>query len=376
VTQIVALTRDKNLTDLIGSTGLTVRAVDPDTLGALAQAEDPPPVVVVDLRGHDHLPAEVVALRRRHPGIGIAIVVSTLDPRLMLEAMRAGCNECMAEPLTAPALDEAIRRLFTQIAPDTPSHVLAFIGAKGGVGTTTLAVNAAASLRASKQRSVLMMDMQIGTGETALFLGAEPRFSVLDALENVHRVDESFFGSLVEKTKSGVHLLASSTQAIHDHVDSRRVRALIDAASHAYRVTVLDVPRTEPVMLDSLDSATMIAVVTSQEIASLRNAAQLTETLRGRYGAANVSVVINRFSDDAVIGVDDVERVIGGPVACRIPSDYAVALEALNAGRPFVLEPGPLRKAVQAMVKKLTGLTDEQPAAPGSVFGRLAWRRA
>jgi pilus assembly protein CpaE len=220
------------------------------------------------------------------------------------------------------------------------------------------------------------MDMQIGSGEAALFLGAEPRFSVLDALENVHRVDESFFDSLVEKTKAGVHLLASSTQVIHNHVDARRVRALIDAASHAYRVTVLDVPRTDPVMLGSLDAATMIAVVTSQEIAALRNAAQLTETLRGRYGAANVSVVVNRFSDDAVISAEDIERVIGGPVACRIPSDYATALEAQNAGRPFMLEAGPLRKPLRTMVKKLTGLSDEQPTIPGSVFGRLAWRRA
>jgi pilus assembly protein CpaE len=376
VSQIAAFTRDKKLAELLDATGLTVRTVDPEALEELARSDDAPPVVIVDLRGHDHLPAELITLRRRHTDIGSAIVVSSLDPKLIIEAMRAGCNECVAEPLSAPALDEAVRKLLVHAAPEAPRQVLAFVGAKGGVGTTTLAVNAAAALRAGKLSSVLLVDAQIGTGEAALFFGAEPRFSILDALENVHRVDESFFSSLVEKARGGVHLLAASSQAIHRQIDDKRVRALIDAATHAYQATVLDVPRTDPVMLDSLDAASRIVVVTSQEIASLRNAARLTETLRGRYGDSRVAVVVNRFSDDAVIDLAAIERVVGGKVEYRVPGDYPAALEALNEGRPIVTTSGPLAKALKGMTRKLTGLEADAPARPGSMFGRLAWRRA
>ncbi len=130
-------------------------------------------------------------------------------------------------------------------------------------------------------------------------------------------------------------------------------------------------------MLDSLDSATTIVVVTGQEIASLRNAARMTETLRARYGAAKVKVVVNRFSSDAVIALEDVERTIGGQVAYVIPGDYPVAVEALNTGRPIVLEEGRLAEAVRNMAMELAGHSSEPPSSPpGSVLGRLAWRRA
>ncbi len=378
MSQVVLVTRDGKLTELLRSSGLSVQVVAPADFGKLAQRAEPPSVVVVDLRGSGQLPAELVAFCRRHPDVGVAIIVSTLEPQLVLEAMRTGCNECLTEPLSAWALDEAVRKLLIDAAPEPHNQMLAFVGAKGGVGATTLAVNAAVTMQREKMGDVLLVDTHIASGEAALFLGAEPRFSILDALENVHRVDESFFGSLVEKTKSGVHLLASSTRALHGQVDGRRVRALFEAATRTHKATVLDVPRVDSTILDSLDPATTIVVVTGQEIASLRNAAQMTATLRERYGTAKVKVVVNRFSSDAVIALEDVERTIGCQVAYVIPGDYAVAVEALNTGRPIVLEEGRLAVAVRKMARGLAGLSSEPSPPPpsGSVFGRLAWRRA
>ena len=119
-----------------------------------------------------------------------------------------------------------------------------------------------------------------------------------------------------------------------------------------------------------------IVVVTSQEIASLRNAGRIAETLRGRYGAARVKVVVNRFQRDAVIAHEDVERVVGSDVK-HIPSDYKVALEALNAGRPVVLDmESRLAKALNTFAKDLAGVVKERAERPSGVLGRLAWRRA
>ena len=77
------------------------------------------------------------------------------------------------------------------------SQVFAFIGAKGGVGTSTLAVNTAASLARDNKGQVLLIDLHHSQGDAAIFLGAEPRFSVIDALENSHRLDEALFRSMV-----------------------------------------------------------------------------------------------------------------------------------------------------------------------------------
>ena len=374
--QIAILTSDERLVEMLRTSGLRVSGIDQAELARYSRATDAPQVLVVDMRGHDQLPSGLAAYRRQHSGAGIVLIVSTLEPRLMLEAMRVGVSECVAEPLSAKALDEAVRRVLTNVLPQAAGQVFAFIGAKGGVGASTIAVNTAATLGRESQNQVLLIDMHTGHGDAALFLGVEPRFSVLDALENVHRVDESFFSGVVEKAVSSVHLLASPARPRPGAVDPKRVRALLESAAHMYRTTVLDVPRSDVTMIDTLDHATAIVVVTSQEISSLRNAARIADTLRQRYGPSRVKVVVNRFHREAVIAAEDVERVIGGDVK-RIPSDYKAAVDALNAGRPLVLDmESRLAKALSAFAKDLAGVVKERAERPSGVLGRLAWRRA
>ncbi len=115
-------------------------------------------------------------------------------------------------------------------------QIFAFVGAKGGVGTTTIAVNVATALAQSlEDERTLLMDFHLSYGDAAVFLGAEPRFSVADAMENTHRLDEAFFESLVVQSKStGVHLLASAERAVGT-VDMRRI---CDAALSLPRRTI------------------------------------------------------------------------------------------------------------------------------------------
>ena len=374
MSQVVLVARDEKLAELLKESALSVKVLAPTDFGRLARQAKIPSVVVMDLRGSEQLPADLVTLRRNHPDVRVVIIISTLEPQLMLEAMRVGCNECLTEPLSALSIEQAVRKLLAEVAPKSSSDVLAFVGAKGGVGTTTLAVNTAVALQRTMAGGVLLMDTHIVFGEAALFFGAEPRFSILDAFENTDHMDESFFGSLLETTKSGVRLLASSTQAHQRPVDGRHVRALFEIAALTHKVTVLDVPRVDSTILNSLDLATAIVVVTEQEIASLRNAAQMTETLRKRYGTAKVRVVVNRFSSNKVVELDDIERTIGSHVAHVVPSDYPVALEALNTGRPIVLGGGRLAEAVRKMATGLVVHSSERQLAPppGSVLGHLA----
>jgi pilus assembly protein CpaE len=360
---------------MLRTSGLKASAIDVAQLAQYTRAAEAPPVLVIDMRGQDQLPASLAAYRRQHAGAGVVLVISALDPRLMLEAMRAGVNECVAEPISAKTLDEAVRRVLTNVMPHAVGQVFAFIGGKGGVGTSTLAVNTAAVLGRESDEPALLIDFNIGHGDAALFLGVEPRFSVLDALENVHRVDESFFGGLIEKAP-WVHLLGSPARPRPATIDPKRMRALLESASQMYRVTILDVPRSDQTTLDSLDHVTTFVIVTSQEISSLRNAGRLADTLRQRYGPGRVKVVINRYIKDAVIAQEDVERVVGANVK-RIPSDYRTAVDALNNGRPVALDvDSRLAKSLTSFAKDLAGHGKERAAQPASALGRLAWRRA
>jgi len=334
-------------------------------------------VLVLDVRPHHQLAPWVNDVQKKQPGLAVVVIVSTLDARFILEAMRAGIKECLPEPITPQALDEAIRRLVVGEQRERSGQVVAFVGAKGGVGTTTLAVNTAASLAKTAGSPPLLIDLHVARGDAALLMGAEPRFSVLDAFENLHKVDESFLSGLVEKTQCGAHVLASTARPVNVATSPTATRTLLELAARRYRITVLDVPRTDPAMLEALDPATVIAVVTSQELSAVRGAAAIVATLRQRYGSQRLRVVINRYDKNGPVSAKDVAKVVGEPVACQIPSDYRVAAEAINVGRPIVSEDGRLAKALRAAAAELVNVGKPEAAAPAaSVLGRLAWRRA
>lgn len=372
-------TSDRQLEELLRAPGVRLKTLPTVDMLALAQpAAAQPDVVVIDIRDTGSLPATLATLKRQHPDTGVVIVAARLDPMLMLEAMRAGVTEFVANPVTAADIKAAVERVSATRSSAAAGQVFAFVGAKGGVGTTTIAVNVATALaKATPDERTLLMDFHLSYGDAAVFLGAEPRFSVIDAMENTHRLDQAFFESLVVQTKSKVHLLASSERTLSG-TDFRRTGALLQFATAHYRYTLLDVPRSEAGALDALEGITGIVIVANQELATVRNAGRMATALRQRYGKDRVQVVISRYDKQAEIGQEDVERVVGSPVCFTVPSDYRLALQALNKGRPLALDPGKLADAFKTMAQALGGVQIEKAAEPqksGGFLGLITGRR-
>ena len=368
---------DRQVEELLNSCGLSTKRASLEELSALAgPSAVQPDVVVLDLRNRTSIPPAIAQLKRNHPRTGVLIVASHLDPTLLLEAMRAGVNEFVTEPIAAAELRAAIDRV-TAARPATElGKVLAFVGGKGGVGTTTVAVNVAAVL-ATSGAPTLLIDLHVAYGDAAVFLGLEPRFSVADALENVDRIDEAFLRSIVGRTKMGLDVLASSDRAMIGHLDIRGVRRLVDCAARQYQYIVLDVPRSDAAVLDALDSASRIVIVANQELATVRSAGRMAAALRQRYGKGNVGVVMSRFDQHSEIGCVDVERVTGGPLAEVFPNNYRLALDALNRGRPLVLDNhSKLASSYVSFARKLVAdrpadVSTRQPASAG-LLSRLS----
>ena len=354
---------DRKLPDLLRACGAQVTSIEIADLKALAEPTvRQPDVIVVDARDRSTLPAELAVIKRQHPATGILVVLPRLEGTLILDAMRAGANECVADPITREELNAALARIVAQRPSRRRGDVFAVIGAKGGVGATTLAVNVATMLNRLHPSSTLLMDLHLTYGDAAIFLGAEPRFSILDALENMHRMDVSFLRTLVTQTKSGLNLLASSDHAVSTPVDVTRVRSLIDLAANEFRFLVLDVPRSDTVVLESLESVTRVVVVANQDVSTIRGAARMAASLEQRYGKERVNVVISRYDARAEIGQADVERVIGRPVTYLFPNNHETALASLNNGRPLVLDNHTkLASAFTTFAGHLAGRPAERP---------------
>ena len=124
LTATLAGSRDRQLEELMQNCGLRVSVGKVDELAALAQpGAAQPSLVILDMRDCPALPPTVAMLRRQHPATGVVIVAASLEPALMLEAMRAGVTEFLTAPVTAPELTSAVARVTTSHTPSTTGDV-------------------------------------------------------------------------------------------------------------------------------------------------------------------------------------------------------------------------------------------------------------
>jgi pilus assembly protein CpaE len=339
----------------------------------------PTDVLFVDVRQEAGLPAGISTLKRQRPDMAVVVIASTLDPALLLEAMRAGVTEVLPEPLVADDIRRVIERVTERRIPAAdPGNVFGFVGAKGGVGTTTVAVNVATALGiASKPERALLLDLHQSGGDAAVFMGAEPRFSVVDALQNMHRLDEVFFSTLVVETAPHTDLLASPERPSMEPFDRDRIQRLITFAATVYKQTVIDLSQSEGAVMDLLDELAMIYVVANQELATVKSAGRLVSRLRDRYGRDKVSLILSRSNRHAEIGREDVEKAVGTRVTHIFPSDYRVALQALHKGRPVALDNhNELSASFTRFARGLTGTAERASKRPSGLFGRLTHLRS
>jgi pilus assembly protein CpaE len=370
---------DRRPEELLHACGMQVVSISEAGLSTLAApSAKQPDALLVDLRDGATVPSAVSAITRQHPSTGVVIIASALDPALLVDAMRAGVNEVVSEPLQQVDLENAINRVTGHRGGAQVGDVIGFVGAKGGVGTTTVAVNMATMLGGlSKPGRALLMDLHHAGGDAAVFTGAEPRFSVLDALDNSHRLDQSFLRTLVIGVSPHTDLLASPDRPSVGRLDPDRMRRVIDVAASTYKHTIIDLPRSDGSVLDALDQLKSIYIVANQELATVRSATRLAATLRQRYGREKVGVVLSRSDRQAGIAHSDIEKAVGLSVAHVFPSDYRVALQALNKGRPLALDNhNDLSASFRRFAIELSGVKSEgERARPAGLFGRLTQRR-
>ncbi len=357
--QLAALivTRDedfrRHVSRLLRTGGVPVGIVEDKRTGFDALAPD---LAVIDIRGDASSGmAAIERLRAGQHGVAIFAVASVADPDLILHAMRAGANEFFAwtggdgGAQATRALEEsfqgavrraAARREATQAGAKQPSVTMVFFGAKGGAGTTTVSVNCAVELARLTKRPAVVVDLKPCLGEVALFLGVRPRFSVLDAIENLHRLDRDFLRELVAKHKSGLDILAGSEQFDRPGAqDAGAVEELLRVLARLYDFIVVDAGNLiNSCTVAALYAADSIFLVANPDVPSIRNAQRLVERVRQLgAGSERVRILLNRVSENHLIAPKQIETALGYSIHHAFSSDYRTVSRALNSGVPLAL---------------------------------------
>jgi pilus assembly protein CpaE len=301
-----------------------------------------PDLILVDGRDEAQALAAIERVRAGAPAVSIFMIARSATPDLILQSMRAGANEFLTWPPADAAFQEAIARAAarrTSLSPARPrATTAAFLGAKGGAGTTTVAVNSAVEMTRLSRRPTVIVDLKAGMGEVTLFLGVRGRYTVFDAIENLHRLDAEFLRELVVKHKSGLEILPGS-----DHFerpassDSPAVEQILRLLTQQYEQVVVDAGnQLNGSSIAALYMADTIYLVTNPDVPSVRNAQRLLDRI-GQLGACadRVRVLLNRASEPYPIAPDQIEGALGRPIHHMFRSDYRTVSTALNSGVPL-----------------------------------------
>jgi pilus assembly protein CpaE len=302
-------------------------------------------VVIVDLLTQDIERAirAIELIRATTQQIGIFANGDMARPANIVAAMRAGAGEYIDDTAGSEALLEALTR-FSSMSTRAPgtggkARVLTFLSAKGGAGCTTAAVNTAVALQQSHGDVVLVDFAPIGHG--ALHLNLRPQFGVLDALQNLHRMDVSLLDGLMTPTKEGLHLLAGPHQPAPTEPTPGELARLFDLLVNHYRFVVVDgSSRLDPTTRLLSDLSNAVLVVAQTDVVSLWSAGRIHNFLEEGTGRDRLRMVLNRYKKIPGFTDEDIEHATSCKVLWKVPNAYHTVSPAIDHGTPVVLQDG------------------------------------
>ncbi|PKN09995.1 MAG: histidine kinase [Deltaproteobacteria bacterium HGW-Deltaproteobacteria-8] len=342
-----------------------------------------------------------MTLATRLSGAGSAPVIligPAPAPELLLSAMRAGISEYLPEPAAEADLRAALERVRQRrglLAPAMSSpqaegqaqgqagRIVLVLGAKSGIGTTTVAVNLADALSRQGSGRTALVDLAQPQGETPIFLDLEHSYTWADVAANIGRLDATYLESVLARHHSGLAVLPAPEFSAEAALDPAVLRRILELLRRSYAQVVIDAGTGAgtdqgEAILEALDMADDVLLVLDLSLPCLARAKRFLEAVRATqpHLLPRLRLVANRKTSESDIGTGEAEGILQQPVAWAVANDYKSALAAINQGKTLT-EADPrsaLAKGFAAMARDLCRDTSTQAApdkAAGSLWARL-----
>jgi pilus assembly protein CpaE len=300
-----------------------------------------------------------------------AVICASRDssPDMILRSLRAGARDFLRLPVNAEEFATVLARTHEFCsalaeAPKKRGRAVSVFSSKGGCGTSFLATNLAASISAP----TVLVDLNLQAGDLALYLGAQPRYSVADLVENRARADDSLLKSYLAPHSQHLSLLAAPGEPdLADDIEAEHVFEVIELLRERHDYVVIDPQHTfDSITLAALDQSDEIILVLTLDIPAIRSTQRTLQIFdRLGYPRHKVRVVVNRWSKQIELDIKQVERYLGERVVGHIQSDYNVAVNSINLGKPLV-ESDPQSRIAQEIRKIAAAVMGAAAAAPAA----------
>ena len=276
----------------------------------------------------------------------VFLISEQLDPTILLKAMRMGIKEVVSSPMNEDEVNAALlrckerREQLKSHGSGSTGKIIYVIGSKGGVGTTTVAVNTALGLqRSNPTESVVLVDMNTLFGEIPLFLGMRPRHHWGDLARNVHRMDRDYLKTSLNSHSSGIKVLAAPSAFRSEDVNTGDVIQVFTMMRRMFAYVVIDGgQQLGDISSSLLEMADQILVISALSLPCLANTNRILESCYdlGCLHKDRVRILINRYLKKGEISLKDAEESLKMKVFWSIPNDYSTAVAAINRGQAVV----------------------------------------
>ena len=340
-----------------------------DRLGRLR-----PDAVMLEVgRLNDALPEAIRKIRATTAVPAVIAVHDTADPEVILRSIRAGAMEYLSPPLgesLGAALERVSEERSDQAGELKRGRTLAFFSAKGGCGATTLACHVAVLLARLSQRKLLLADFDLNTGTIDFLMKSKARYTVLDAIHNINRLDLSFFKALVTNGRPGMEIInAPNGNAARASAEDERLPHILQLVRTWYDWVVVDLGRgLSKIGMQVLEETDEGFLVTGIDVPALYHAKHVIRSLQDAGYGGRLRVVLNRLSRRSEVSTAEIQELLGAPVFAVMPDDPGALHDAYSAGT--LLPPGTsLAKHLNALAAKISGVKEEKKPKKFSFLG-------
>ena len=317
--------------------------------------------------------------------VPIIMLTSDADVEQRVKGLRAGADDDIVKPFHPLELIARIKALLARDGATRPAttgkttlgRLACLYGAKGGVGTTTIAINTAIALTQRHKRKVALLDANLQFGDMRVFLDLSlDSSSIVNAISEPD-LDADLLRKLLATHHAGIDLLLAPPNPEQADIVVERQKADPGSVSHilglmrrAYDYTLVDTSRTiDDFTLQMFDESDVIFVVMTADLSCLKNVRLVLETM-GSLGfeREKVQLVLNRSNAYTGINVDNAESALGRKIDFQVINEYRGAISALNSGEPFMSTraDGPLAQSVSRFADELDALMADVAVPAGA----------
>ena len=300
--------------------------------------------------------AAIELLKSNTNDLAIFAVGEMSHPPAIVAAMRAGACEYLERDGDPASLQEALARLAASRSrmqnAGGRARVFTFLNAKGGSGATTIAVNTALALQENHGPTVLV-DFGL-LGHAALHLNVRPSFGLIDALQNLHRMDTGLLEGFITHCKRDLSLLAGLKQFTPLNPTGAERARLFDLLVSHYRYVVVDCSsRTDDISRLMCDLSDQILLVAQTDVTALWSAGRIQAWLSESNSREKLAMVLNRYKKIPGFTDEDVEKGTNCRVLWKVPNNYHSVAGGIDRGEPVLLADSEISRSVRGLASAL-----------------------